>query len=189
VVNLSNHAYFNLAGHGAGARGLAQHTVEISSSEIVETDQSQIPTGNLTLVSDTVFDLRSPVLLGDRLQQFENRLIKGYDNCYVVNGGQVLRSVVKVAKIVHPPTGRSLEVWTDQPGMQFYTANNMTTIAGKKGAQYVKHGSFCVETEKFPDAMNHPKFPSIHLEPDETYRHEVVYWFKVEKICRCCYKK
>nr|XP_016928008.1 galactose mutarotase [Drosophila suzukii] len=189
VVNLSNHAYFNLAGHGAGARGLAQHTVEISSSEIVETDQSQIPTGNLTLVSDTVFDLRSPVLLGDRLQQFENRLIKGYDNCYVVNGGQLLRSVVKVAKIVHPPTGRSLEVWTDQPGMQFYTANNMTTIAGKKGSQYVKHGSFCVETEKFPDAMNHPKFPSIHLEPNETYRHEVVYWFKVEKICRCCYKK
>ncbi|XP_016980753.1 galactose mutarotase [Drosophila rhopaloa] len=189
VVNLSNHAYYNLAGHASGAKGLAEHTVEIASCEIVDTDDWQIPTGNLNGVADTVFDLRSPVLLGDRLKHFEDRLIKGFDNCFVVNGGRPQRSIVKVAKIVHPPSGRAMEVWTDQPGMQFYTANNMSTISGKKGARYVKHGSFCVETEKFPDAMNHPEFPSITLEPNENYRHEVVYWFKAEKTCRCCYKK
>ncbi|XP_017065361.2 LOW QUALITY PROTEIN: galactose mutarotase [Drosophila eugracilis] len=188
VVNLSNHAFFNLAGHGAGAKGLAEHTVEIASSEIVETDASEIPTGNLTLVADTVFDLRSPIVLRDRLQEMENNKMKGYDNCYVVNGGQLLRSTVKVAKIVHPPTGRSLEVWTDQPALQFYTANDFISVPGKRGFRYVKNGAFCVGTQKFPDAMNHPTFPSINLEPEETYRHEVLYWFKIEKICRCCYK-
>ncbi|XP_033162282.1 aldose 1-epimerase [Drosophila mauritiana] len=189
IVNLSNHAYFNLAGHNAGPKGLAEHTVEIASSEIVETDDRQIPTGELTLVDNTAYDLRSPVVLGDRLKQFEHRPIQGFDNCYVVNGGQLLRSTVKVAKIVHPPSGRALEVWTNQPGVQFYTANNITKITGKKGSFYVKHGSFCVQTEKFPDAVNHQNFPSINLNPNETYRHEVVYWFKVEKTCRCCYKK
>ncbi|EDV58879.1 aldose 1-epimerase [Drosophila erecta] len=188
IVNLSNHVYLNLAGHNAGPKGLAEHTVEIASSEIVETGDMQIPTGELALVDNTVFDLRSPVPLGDRLKQFEDRPIKGFDHCYVVNGGQLLRSTVKVAKIVHPPSGRALEVWTDQPGMQFYTANNITKISGKKGFHYVKHGSFCVQTEKFPDAVSHQEFPSIKLSPDETYRHEVVYWFKIEKICRCCYK-
>ncbi|EDW94990.1 galactose mutarotase [Drosophila yakuba] len=186
MVNLSNHAYFNLAGHGSGAKGLAEHTVEIASDHIVDTDELQIPTGKLVDVKDTVFDLRLPVLMRDRLMQFENRQIKGYDNCFVVNGGRVQKSVAKVAKIVHPPSCRVLEVWTDQPGMQFYTANNLTSIVGKNCTKYDKHGSFCVETEKFPDAMNHPEFPSISLEPNEKYRHEVLYWFKVEESWKCC---
>jgi len=136
--------------------------VEIASSEIVETDDRQIPTGELTLVDNTAYDLRSPVVLGDRLKQFENCPIQGFDNCYVVNGGQLLRSTVKVAKIVHPPSGRALEVWTNQPGIQFYTANNITKITGKKGLFYVKHGALCVQTVKFPDAINHQNFPSIN---------------------------
>ncbi|KAH8293846.1 hypothetical protein KR054_005235 [Drosophila jambulina] len=193
MVNISNHAYFNLAGHGAGAKALAEHTVEIASNQIVETDADQIPTGQLINVDDTVYDLRLPVLLGDRLRQFEDRPIKGYDNCFVINNGQMQKSVVKVAKIVHPPSCRVLEVWTNQPGMQFYTANNLpdeqngdAPMIGKNCTHYSKHGSFCVETEKFPDSMNHPEFPSISLEPNEKYRHEVLYWFKVEESWKCC---
>ncbi|KAH8317930.1 hypothetical protein KR067_010941 [Drosophila pandora] len=193
VVNISNHAYFNLAGHGAGAKGLSEHTVEIAADKIVDTDESQIPTGKLLDVDDTVYDLRLPVLIGDRLRQFENRPIQGYDNCFVVNGGELVKSVTKVAKIVHPPSCRVLEVWTNQPGMQFYTANNLpdekagaTPIIGKECTHYVRHGSFCVETEKFPDSMNHPEFPSINLEPDQKYCHEVLYWFKVKESWKCC---
>ncbi|XP_034656255.1 aldose 1-epimerase [Drosophila subobscura] len=193
AVNISNHAYYNLAGHGAGFKGLAEHTVEIAASKIVETDDAQIPTGQLINVDDTVFDLRLPVLLGDRLMQFDESLIDGYDNCFVVNGGSVQSSMNMVAKLVHPPSCRVMEVWTNQPGMQFYTANNLpdeksgdVPMIGKDCTHYVKHGSFCVETEKFPDSMNHPEFPSIFLEPGEKYVHEVMYWFKVEKSWNCC---
>ncbi|KAH8270610.1 hypothetical protein KR018_012300 [Drosophila ironensis] len=193
MVNLSNHAYFNLAGHGAGVKGLAEHTVEIISDQIVETDADQIPTGKLLDVTDTVYDLRLPVLVGDRLRQFECLPIKGFDNCFVVNGGEMPKVVAKVAKLVHPPSCRVLEVWTNQPGLQFYTANNMpdekagaAPMIGKDCTHYVKHGSFCVETEKYPDAMNHPAFPSVSLEPNQKYCHEVLYWFKVEESWKCC---
>lgn len=193
AVNISNHAYFNLAGHGAGAKGLAEHTVEIAADQIVDTDDQQIPTGKLVDVDDTVFDLRMPVLLGDRLMQFDGSLIHGYDNCFVVNGGSVQPSLNKIAKLVHPPSCRVMEVWTNQPGLQFYTANNLPNeksgefpMIGKDCTHYVKHGSFCVETEMFPDSMNHPEFPSIFLEPGEKYKHEVMYWFKVEESWKCC---
>ncbi|KAH8307000.1 hypothetical protein KR044_003137 [Drosophila immigrans] len=191
-VNISNHAYYNLAGHGAGPKGLAEHTVEIMSKRIVETDDEQIPTGNLVSVTDTVFDMQVPVLLGDRLKQFDDRLIKGYDNCFVVNEGSD-NGINLVAKLVHKPSGRAMEVYTNQPGMQFYTANNLPDeengdlpIIGKECTHYRKHGSFCVETEKFPNAMNHPEFPSIFLQPGEKYCHEVIYKFNVEESWRCC---
>ncbi|KAH8388931.1 hypothetical protein KR215_007850 [Drosophila sulfurigaster] len=191
-VNISNHAYYNLAGHGAGPKALAEHTVEILSKHIVETDDAQIPTGNLVSVDDTVFDLRVPVLLGDRLKQFEDRLIKGYDNCFVVNEGSE-GGINLVAKLLHKPSGRAMEVYTNQPGLQFYTANNLpdeengdAAMIGKECTHYRKHGSFCVETEKFPDSMNHPEFPSIFLQPGEKYLHEVIYKFNVEESWRCC---
>ncbi|EDW72679.1 uncharacterized protein Dwil_GK17132 [Drosophila willistoni] len=197
AVNLSNHAYFNLAGHNTGRKGLAEHTVEIISSQIVDTDDAQIPTGQLLNVDETVFDLRLPVLLGDRLLQFDKHLIKGYDNCFVLNEGNTVTNGTNLAaKLVHPPSGRVLEVWTDQPGLQFYTANNLpdeeageTPMIGKDCTHYVKHGSFCVETEKFPDAVNHSSFPSIVLKPDEKYKHEVIYKFHVEESWKCCCNK
>lgn len=194
AVNISNHAYFNLAGHASGPAGLGEHTVEICADRIVETDDDQIPTGKLIPVDDTVFDLRLPVLLADRLMQFDKHLIKGYDNCFVVNRDlETVVNVNLVAKIVHRPSGRTLEVWTNQPGLQFYTANNLpdeangdTPIIGKECKHYVKHSSFCVETEKFPDAMNHEEFPSVILQPGEKYSHEVIYRFHVQESWKCC---
>lgn len=194
-INLSNHAYFNLAGHGAGPKALAEHTVEIQSTKIVDTDDEQIPTGKLIDVTDTVFDMRIPVLIGDRLMQFENRNIKGYDNCFVVNEGKET-GINQVAKLVHRPTGRVLEVFTNQPGVQFYTANNMPDvkngdepIIGKDCTHYQKYGSFCVEAEKFPNSMNHPEFPTIFLNPGETYEHETIYRFTIEESWKCCVNK
>ncbi|ALC45214.1 CG4988, partial [Drosophila busckii] len=191
-VNLSNHAYFNLAGHGAGTKALADHTVEIQSSKIVDTDDAQIPTGQLVDVDNTVFDLRIPVRLGDRLMQFENRLIKGYDNCFVVNE-EKNTGINMVAKIAHPPSGRAMEVWTNQPGLQFYTANNLpdeekgdVPMIGKNCSHYRKHGSFCMETENFPNAMNNPDFPSVFLKPGDKYIHEVIYKFIIEESWKCC---
>ncbi|EDV96625.1 galactose mutarotase [Drosophila grimshawi] len=191
-VNLSNHAYFNLAGHASGPKGLAEHRVEIMSSKVVDTDNHQIPTGNFLDVNDTVYDMRIPVLLGDRLKQFDNRLIKGYDNCFVVNENKDT-GINLVAKLLHPPSGRSMEIYSNQPGLQFYTANNLpdeekgdTPMIGKDCTHYHKHGSFCVETEKFPDSMNHPDFPSIFLNPGEKYLHEVIYKFDVEESWKCC---
>lgn len=192
VVNLSNHAYFNLAGHAAGPKGLAEHTVEIMSKKIVETDDAQIPTGKLISVDDTVYDMRIPVLLGDRLKQFGNHRINGYDNCFVVNEGKDTGTNL-VAKLQHKPSGRAMEVYTNQPGLQFYTANNLpdevngdNPMIGKECSHYRKHGSFCVETEKFPDSMNHPEFPSIFLSPNEKYLHEVIYKFNIEESWKCC---
>lgn len=191
-VNLSNHAYFNLAGHGTGAKTLAEHTIEIQSTKIVETDDAQIPTGKLVDVTDTVFDMRVPVLIGDRLMQFEGKNIHGYDNCFVVNEGKD-PGINLVAKLLHKPSGRALEVYSNQPGLQFYTANNMPDekngdipIIGKDCTHYVKHGSFCVETEKFPNSMNHSEFPSIFLNAGEKYYHEVIYKFSVEESWKCC---
>ncbi|XP_030570458.1 aldose 1-epimerase [Drosophila novamexicana] len=193
-VNLSNHAYFNLAGHATGAKGLAEHTVEIASTRIIDTDDDQIPTGKFLDVDDTVFDMRLPVLLGDRLKQFDNRLIKGYDNCFVVNEGNDT-GINLVGKLVHPPSGRAMEIYSNQPGLQFYTANNLpdeengdAPMIGKECTHYRKHGSFCVETEKFPDALNqhHPEFSSIFLQPGEKYLHEVIYKFNVEESWKCC---
>ncbi|EDW19385.1 galactose mutarotase [Drosophila mojavensis] len=192
-INLSNHAYFNLAGHNAGFKGLAEHTVEIASKRIIDTDDDQIPTGEFLDVDDTVFDMRIPVLIGDRLKQFDNRLIKGYDNCFVVNEGK--EGVNLIGKLAHPPSGRALEIYSNQPGLQFYTANNLpdeekgdAPMIGKECSHYRKHGSFCVETEKFPDAVNHQNhdFPSIFLNPNEKYNHEVIYKFVVEQSWKCC---
>ncbi|XP_030386339.1 aldose 1-epimerase [Scaptodrosophila lebanonensis] len=193
AVNLSNHAYFNLAGHAAGPKALAEHTVEIISEKIIDTDEAQIPTGKFLPVDDTVFDLRLPVLMGDRLKQFEDRPIKGYDNCFVVNSDPDVKGINMVAKVLHPPSGRALLIWTNQPGVQFYTANNLpdesrgdNPVIGKGCTHYVKHGSFCLETEKYPDSMNHPEFPSVFLSPGEKYVHEVVYEFRVEESWKCC---
>ncbi|KAH8266057.1 hypothetical protein KR038_001536 [Drosophila bunnanda] len=182
-VNLTNHSYFNLAGHKAGANGLYEHTIEINAYGITETDKDSIPTGKITPVEGTSFDLRVPSNLGERLKELQPA--RGYDDNFCVTFSPP-QPLAKVAKATHPPTGRWLEVVSNQPGVQFYTSNFMpdvergeTPIPGKDGAQYAKHGAFCLETQKFPDSVNHSNFPTTILRPGESYSHEVIYKFGV----------
>ena len=181
-INVTNHAYFNLAGHNSGKTGLCQHCVMINADQIVDTDLDQIPTGKLLPVEKTVYDLRQPAKMGDRLPCFNDKPIKGYDNCYCVKTDG--NKTTSIACVVHPESGRWLEMLTNQPGVQFYTANNLPDVEngaaampGKGGACYVKHGAFCLETQKYPDSMNHDNFPTIFLKPGEKYYHDVIYKF------------
>ena len=137
-----------------------------------------IPTGAIASVAGTVFDLRSPTRLGDVLSKCPGGDNNGFDHNFVLaNTGGVLNFVCRV---VHPGSGRWLECFTDQPGVQFYTGNFIPTddsLTGKNGAKYRKHGGFCLETQKFPDSINQPSFPSCVVRPGEQYQHTVLYKF------------
>ncbi|KAH8371366.1 hypothetical protein KR093_007084 [Drosophila rubida] len=181
-INIANHAYFNLAGHGTGKDTLMQHMVMIKASKLVDTDQDLIPTGKLMPVRNTPYDFSTLTNLGKRINQVSRCPICGFDNSYCTD---VDPNLVKlVARAVHPCSGRYMEVHTNQPALQFYTANNLpdeeagdVENIGKDGSHYVQHGAFCLETLKYPDAMNNPEFPSIMLNPGQLYDHQVVYRF------------
>ncbi|XP_055389670.1 galactose mutarotase [Condylostylus longicornis] len=179
-INLTNHSYFNLAGHNAGSQQLYEHLIKIKADKITVTDSDSIPTGEFMDVDGTPYDLRTLGKLGPRLQKLR---ALGYDDnfCVTLDHGNTLTTIAKVS---HPKSGRWMEVATDQPGVQFYTSNfmpdpakNEAPIIGKEGAKYFKHGALCLETQKYPDAVNHENFPSIILNPKETYTHEVIYRF------------
>ncbi|TDG53405.1 hypothetical protein AWZ03_000220 [Drosophila navojoa] len=180
-VNLTNHSYFNLAGHKAGRKGLYEHNISINAYGITETDNESIPTGKILPVDGGKFDLRLISNLGERLEQLQPAL--GYDDNFCVQF-EPPQSFANVARVTHPPSGRWLEIASNQPGVQFYTSNFLpdtakgeSALAGKAGAAYAKHGAFCLETQKFPDSVNHANFPSTILRPEEKYHHEVIYKF------------
>ncbi|XP_044739519.1 uncharacterized protein LOC123300881 [Chrysoperla carnea] len=165
-INIANHTYFNLAGHDAGPTELMKHRVTINSYQILETDELNIPTGRIKDVSNTVYDLQAPTAIGCSLTKLRNTLWGGFDNCYVIRGYDPKKkdelTPKFVASVIHPPSGRVLEVYSDQPGVQFYSANNLQKdenlcdkdLAGKHHGPYVQYSSFCLETENFPNACN-----------------------------------
>ncbi|KAI5732620.1 hypothetical protein M8J76_002405 [Diaphorina citri] len=169
-ISLTNHAYFNLAGHRSGSRELVNHVVKLFSDSYTEVDSQSLPTGEIRSVNGTAFDLRLPKYLGFALQETQWR---GFDINYVLSGNLSTMA----AWVVHPKSGRVLNVYTDQPGVQFYTGGNLRPIYGKQYALYDQFGAFCLETQKYPDAVHHSNFPSILLSPGEEYTHTAIYEF------------
>lgn len=177
VVNLTNHSYWNLAGHDAGTA--LNHVLQLNASRWLPTSDSLIPTGELAPVAGTPMDFTAPKAIGrDIKADFDAlRYGKGYDNCWVIDGHED-GGLHSAALLSDPASGRTLEVLTDQPGVQVYTGNWLEGCpAGKGGHVYHDYDAVAIECQGFPDAPNKPQFPSQELRPDEEYRRLILFRF------------
>lgn len=179
IVNLTNHAYWNLAGEGAVA-GAMDHVLMIPAAHFLPTDASAIPTGAFCPVEGTPFDFREPAVIGARVGDTAHEQIRigsGYDHNWVV-ARERSDTPRLVAQLSHPGSGRKLEVLSTEPGVQFYSGNFLDgSSTGKSGACYRKGGGIALEPQMYPDTPNHPEFGSIRLIPGEAYRHRIVLSF------------
>ncbi|KAG1342451.1 aldose 1-epimerase [Cocos nucifera] len=170
-VNLLQHTYWNLGGHNSGT--ILSNTVRIFASHVTPTDGHLIPTGEIVSVSGTPYDFLKPMTVGSRI----NELTGGYDINYVPDSPMDGHGMRKVAMVKDGGSGRAFELWSNQPGVQFYTSNFLKDVKGKGGFVYGPHAALCLETQGFPDAVNHPKFPSIIVNPGEVYKHYMLFKF------------
>ena len=176
VTNLTHHSYFNLAGEGNG--DILNHIVTINADRFVPTDAGSIPTGELRSVAGTPFDFLKPTAIGARINQDDEQLKlgNGYDHTWVINGRA---GTMRLAATAYEATsGRVMQVWTTEPGVQFYTGNFLDgTLTRKSGKVYARRNGFCFETQHFPDSPNRPSFPTTTLRKGQTYKSTTIYRF------------
>ncbi|KAG6410584.1 hypothetical protein SASPL_128646 [Salvia splendens] len=173
-ISLAQHTYWNLAGHESGT--VLDHTIQIWADHITPVDQYTVPTGEIVPVKGTPFDFTTANKIGSRI----NEVGLGYDHNYVIDCREEKSGLKHAAKLKDPASSRTLDLWTNAPGMQFYTANYVNGVVGKGGAVYGKQSAACLETQGFPNAINQPNFPSVVVQPGEKYNHSMLFEFSTE---------
>lgn len=172
VVNLTNHSYFNLAGGGS----IHGHLIRMNADHYTVVDDDSTPTGEVRAVAGTEMELLLPTPFGKNIDAVQGL---GYDHNYCINQAAA-GELTLAASVVEPASGRTLECWTTEPGVQLYTANHLDGVHGKGGAYYNKQEGFCLETQHWPDSPNQPEFPGTVLEPEQTYTQTCIYKFGVK---------
>ena len=174
ILNLTNHTYFNLGTDDT----VLNHEVQLFADHYLPIDETFIPLGNLQPVEQTPMDFREPVRVGARIAADDVQIARagGYDHCWVLN--RSADALAHTARVYEPGSGRVMDVYTTQPGVQFYSGNMIEgEIHGRDGRIYRRHAGLCLETQHFPDSPNQPQFPSTVLEPGATYQQSTAYQF------------